>query len=229
MASLRAQISGEGAVSAQTDAPAGKDAPKSEVRQIEEHREPPRADFAEEAPRSGMGVVIFSGVLAAFWVGAAFAYLWGYFGAQNLARLDPQLIGFAAALTFLPPLLFVAAGLALARARALSDTARRPGFGFEQFTRADEGAVQSTQRVGRAVRRELDALSVGLDGAFGRFRALETALEERVAQLEEASARAGVRAESIAQRLHSEREGIDELADRLDDAASRALETLAGR
>src|SRR5258705_13473039 len=61
------------------------------------------------------------------------------------------------------------------------------------------------------------------------MRALETVLEDRVAQLDEASARAAVKAEIIAQRLHSEREGIEDLAGRLDEVSARAAELLAGR
>jgi len=228
MASLRAQISGEGADSAQKDV-ADKDGAKNEVLHMEEPRIPAPVKLADEPPRRRLGIVIFAIVLAAFWVGSAAAYVWGYFGAQNLARLDLQPLGFAAALTFLPPLLFIAAGLALSRALALSDSARRLAYVSEQLTSADETAVQSTQRVGRAVRRELDALSAGLDAAFGRFRALETVLEERIAELEDASARAGVKADRIAERLRAEREGIEDLATRLDEAASRAVEMLAGR
>src|SRR3954468_9222250 len=138
MASLRAQIS-EGADHPPNEAPAAQEPIKNEVLHIEEPRAHTQAAIAAEPARSGIGIIIFASVLAAFWVGAAFAYLWGYFGAQNLARMDLQLIGFAAALTFLPPLLFVAAGLALARARALSDTARRLAYVSEQLTRADEG------------------------------------------------------------------------------------------
>lgn len=229
MASLRTQISGQDTDSAHRDAAPEKDAPKGEVHHIEEPREPVQLQRADENPRSGLAVIIFAAVLSAFWAGGAVAYVWGYFGVQNFARLDLQLLAFAGALTFLPPLLFIAAAFALARARALSDTARRLAYVSEQLTTVDERGVQGTQRLGRAVRRELDALSAGLDGAFGRFRALETALEERVAQLEDASARAGVKAETIAQRLHSERESIEELSQRLDEAALRAAETLAGR
>jgi hypothetical protein len=167
--------------------------------------------------------------MGAFWAGAASAYLWGYVAAQGLSRLDPQVIAFAATVILLPPLLFVAAAFAFARALNMSDTARQLASVSNRLTAADEGAVQNAQRLGRAVRRELDALSDGFDGALGRFRALETALEERIAQLEDAGARAGVRADTIAQRLHAERDGIEELSSRLDEAALRAAEILAGR
>src|SRR6266550_4028226 len=218
MVSLRAQIAGDEKESALA----------TDIHHIDDS--PERAAPTEtDAPRSGMGLLVFASIMAAFWAGAACAYLWGYFGVQGLARLEPQLLSFAAIVTFLPPLLIIASAFALARAQTLSDTARHLADVSDRLTSTDESAVQSAQRLGRAVRRELDALSSGLDGAFGRMRALETALEDRVAQLDEASARAAVKAETIAQRLHSEREGIEDLAARLDDVSARAAELLAGR
>ncbi|HMI97794.1 MAG TPA: hypothetical protein VK479_14870, partial [Micropepsaceae bacterium] len=170
MVSLRAQIGGDEKDSA----------PAKDVHHIDgtpEHTPAPETD----APRrGGRGMLIFAGIMAAFWAGAACAYLWGYFGVQGLARLDPQLLSFVAVVTFLPPLLIVASALALARAQTLSDTARHLAAVSERLTATDENAIQSAQRLGRAVRRELDALSTGLDGAFGRMRALETVLEDRV-------------------------------------------------
>ena len=218
MASLRAQISGD----------AQDAAPKSEVHRIDEPVERP-SEADAQAPARGLGVLAFATVMSAFWAGAASAYLWGYFGLLGLSRLDPQLLSFAATVTFMPPLLFIASAFAFARAQTLSDTARHLASVSDRLTAADDTAVQSSQRLGRAVRRELDALSSGLDGAFGRMRALETALEDRVAQLEDASARAGVKAENIAQRLRAERDGIEELATRLDEVSVRAAELLAGR
>ena len=208
MASLRAQISGD----------AQDAAPKSEVHRIDEPVERP-SEADAQAPARGLGVLAFATVMSAFWAGAASAYLWGYFGLLGLSRLDPQLLSFAATVTFMPPLLFIASAFAFARAQTLSDTARHLASVSDRLTAADDTAVQSSQRLGRAVRRELDALSSGLDGAFGRMRALETALEDRVAQLEDASARAGVKAENIAQRLRAERDGIEELATRLDEVS----------
>jgi hypothetical protein len=111
----------------------------------------------------------------------------------------------------------------------MQESAARLATVSERLTTADESAAGNAQRLGRTVRRELDAMSAGLDAVFGRLRALETALEDRVAQLEDASARAGVKAESIAQRLETEREGIEQLTRRMDEVSSRAAEMLAGR
>ena len=132
-------------------------------------------------------------------------------------------------ITFLPPFLFIAAAYALARASSMADAARKLVTASDRLTTVDETAILGAQRVGRAVRRELDALNAGLDGAFGRMRALETALEDRVAQLEDAGARAGVKAETIAQRLHEERTGIEALVAALGEATTRSAQTFSAR
>jgi hypothetical protein len=230
MVSLRAQMSGEAPDSAPEKSAPEKNAiaQQSEVRHIEAPRERSAAENLTP-PRRGLGILAFGAVMGVFWAGAATAFLWGYFARQALTHIDPQVLAFAATVILLPPFLFIAAAYAFARALTLADTARHLATITHRLTAADESAMQDAQRLGRAVRRELDALSTGLDGTFGRFRALETAVEERVAQLEDAGARAGVRAETIAQRLHAERQGIEDLATRLDEASVRAAELLAGR
>lgn len=226
MSSLRAQLTG-GSDSGPHDA---EDVRPTDV--LKERAPTPKPkDAALPSPKVRASTV-FAVVVAALWAGAASAFLAGYFRAQTLAGLatwDIQFLAFALIVTFLPPLLFIAAGYAVSRAQSMQESAARLATVSERLTTADESAAGNAQRLGRTVRRELDAMSAGLDAVFGRLRALETALEDRVAQLEDASARAGVKAESIAQRLQTEREGIEQLTRRMDEVSSRAAEMLAGR
>ena len=171
----------------------------------------------------------FASVLSAFWIGVWGAYLWGYFGPQGLVTLDLQQMALFASAMALPPFLFIAIAAAFGRAHNMGKTAEALQAAAEHLFTADDTAARSAAKLGRAVRRELDALNAGLDGAFGRMRALETSLENQVAALDEAGARAEVRGEHIAARLTQESQRLENLGDHLSDAASRAAETMAGR
>ncbi|MES2293000.1 MAG: hypothetical protein V4527_06870 [Pseudomonadota bacterium] len=184
---------------------------------------------APVASRFGARALVFALVASFFWMGIWAAYLWGYFGPRGLLALEVQQIALFAATILLPPLLFVAVATAFGLAHRMGGMAHALQDATENLFTTDESISRSAARLGRAVRHELDALNAGLDGAFGRLRALETALQNQIVALDDAGARAEVRGEAIAARLTQERQRLESVSETLSDAASRATETVAGR
>ena len=179
--------------------------------------------------RFGTITLLAATLMGLFWIGVGAAFLWGYLGPGGLIALDPARKALAAAAVLMPPFLFLALAAALARSAAMSDATRVLLAASDRLFAADETAAANAARLARLVRRELDGLNTGLDVAFQRMRTLEAVLEKQISTLDDAGARAQVRGETIAARLHQENTRIEALGDSLNEAAGRAGENVAGR
>lgn len=175
---------------------------------------------------TGLGGLVFAIIIAAFWIGCAAAYLFGYVGPRGWGVLDVQEIALFAAIILAPPVLFVAIAWTFARGQAMGQLVGQLSERVEQLVTADDTSSKTAAKLGRTVRHELDALNAGIDGAFQRLRALENVLQNQIAALDEAGARADVRGEAIATRLMQERERLESIGGLLGEAATRAGETV---
>ena len=184
---------------------------------------------APRKSRFGLVAWLFALVAALFWMGAGGAYLWGFLGLKGILALGPGQGALAAAALFLPPLFFIAIAAAFTVAHRMGRSTEAFQDATRQLFAADETVSRTASRLGRSVRHELDALNAGLDGAFGRLRSLETALENQIAALDEAGARAGVRGEAVAATLAQESQRLEVLSNHLTDAASQAAEIVTNQ
>lgn len=167
-------------------------------------------------------------MLGLLWLGGVAAFLWGYYGPTGLAGVtSPLLAGWAVA-ALLPPALFIAVAWALIRGQALGQTAQALAEVTDRLFTADETAARTAARLGRAVRRELDALNTGLDGAVNRLRALETALQTQISAIDEAGARVQTHSERAGAQLAEQRERLEATAAALSETASKAGVQVAG-
>lgn len=189
----------------------------------------PYGDDGPAKPHAKIAALLAAVVLSSLWASGVGAYLMGYFGARGPAGLDAQQWAIFAIVTIVPPLLFMAVAWVLIRGQAMGEAAEAFAVATEQLFAADETASRTATRIGKAVRRELDALNSGLDTAFSRMQAMQDQLENQISAIDAAGLRLDAHGESLAGRLAGERDRIDAGMNALSDASARVSEKLAGR
>jgi hypothetical protein len=175
-------------------------------------------------PAPGPGPLLAAGAVGAFWLCAAVAYGLGMLGPRGFTALPAQQLVILMTASIAPPILFLLLGWAFVRGEAMRRTAADLADITDRLFTADETAARTAARLARAVRRELDGLNQGLDGAGERLRLLEGTLKGQIIALEEAGSRIELQVGAVGARLGEERARLDAATAWLSDAAMRASE-----
>jgi hypothetical protein len=151
---------------------------------------------------------VAAAVVSAFWVGAAAAFCVGYIGIDGLLALDwPWIAGLFFAVAFPVAFLWFAAQMAR-RAQGLQMASEDMMQIAARLVEPDAAAGREITRLGRAVRREIDALNTGLEGALIRVRTLESSIAEQLGAVEQTARSLEDRGDAIRGTLREERESL---------------------
>lgn len=198
----------------------------------------PAADLAAEddrtplpAPRHHSKIAAFLAavVMSSLWASGVGAYMMGYFGVRGPAALDAQQWAIFTIVAVVPPLLFMAVAWVIIRGQYMGEAAEAFASATEQLFAADETASRTASRIGKAVRRELDALNAGLDTAFIRMQSMQGQLENQIAALDALGGRLDAHGENLSGKLAGERARADAGINAMAEASVRASQAFAVR
>ncbi len=196
------------------------------------------APFADEFPEPqrryhmrapGTRPYQIAAVVSTFWVGSAFAFAFGWLGVEGVLSLEwPWLAGLIFVALFPVTFVWFAAQLAR-RAQGLQFASEDLVQIAARLTEPEGHAGREITRLGRAVRREIDALNTGLEGALLRVRSLESSIAERLSAVEETARNLEERGDILRATLREERENLASVAHTLAADSDRMGEHLKQR
>ncbi len=196
------------------------------------------AAFVEEFPENqrryqmrqpGKQTYVAAAVVSAFWVGSAAAFAFGWLGVDGVLALDwPWLAGLIFVAVFPVTFVWFAAYLSR-RAESLKLASEDLMQIAARLTEPEGHAGREITRLGRAVRREIDALNTGLEGALLRVRSLESSIAERLGAVEETARNLEERGDALRAALREERENLASVAHTLSADSDRMGEHLRQR
>ncbi|MBY0421922.1 MAG: hypothetical protein K2Q06_06425, partial [Parvularculaceae bacterium] len=150
------------------------------------------------------------GSAAGWWQAKGTLDGWSYWQAISIELV---LIG------IIVPFLIFVIGYVLAALMQTHGAAQHIATAAQQFLTPDETAAANAASVGAAVRREMDQLNVGLDGALSRLAAVEAMIRRHVEAIETAGVRIEQRSTGAMAVVASERARLIDLTEQLNQQA----------
>ncbi|MGE0409298.1 MAG: hypothetical protein AB7P23_08565 [Amphiplicatus sp.] len=173
-----------------------------------------------------MAVFFFFAVLVGWPGGNFLAHLyrtgsgagWSYFDSLGLETF---------LLAIFVPVLTILIGYIVSRQQQMMAAAEDIASAAKQFIHPDQHAAENAMSVGAAVRGQMDALNVGLDGALTRLATVEAMIRQHVAAIETASESVETRAAGAVSRVSAERARLIELTEHLNSQADAFAAAIA--
>ncbi len=183
--------------------------------------------------RAGRSVIRSAMLFASVWIVISIAL--GYLalstpkaGAENVASTitSPGFLTLAG-IVIIPVLLIIGFGLILGRAQEMRSAARSMAEVALRLSEPETMASQRIMTIGQAVRREVSAMSEGIERTIARATELETLVHSEVNALERSYSENEVRVRTLVNELSAEREAIINHSERLRSSISGAHDSLA--
>lgn len=183
-------------------------------------RKPPRTPYF-------IALILAAGWVAAgiFLLGALANFEWGALFSVQAYQAAPGLAG-AWVGVLLPPFFFLGLASLVWRAQESSYLARATSQIAIRLIQPETLAADTITTVSQAVRREVEAISEGVERALARASELELAIHNEVTQLERSYSSNEIKMRSIVEDLASQREAINSNAEKVRSAIVVAHEDL---
>ncbi len=161
------------------------------------------------------------------WLGASFAYMYGFFDlGRKWTDLTPiQIAGLALAI-LLPAVLLGLLFYALRQLSNMSAQAAILSRAAFALTQPDDGAIAKTAIMSKAIKTEIDSVDARIDQALARMSSLESVIKDQTTGLTQASASSVQSADEIASRLSTQRLALESIAGTFDDRMAMLTSSL---
>jgi len=161
------------------------------------------------------------------WLGASFAYLYGFFDlGRKWTDLTPIQIAGLILAVLLPAILLGLLFYALKQLSKLSTQAHKLNRAANALTQPDDSVIGKTAIMSKAIKVEIDSVDARIDQALARMNTLESVIQDQTDGLSRATASTSQTADEIASRLSTQRLALETIASTFDDRMAMLTSTL---
>lgn len=161
------------------------------------------------------------------WLGASFAYVYGFFDlGRKWTDLTPIQIAGLALAVLLPAILLGLLFYTLRQLSKMSTQAHNMTRAAYALTHPDDSVVAKAAIMSQAVKTEIDSVDARIDQALTRMSTLENVIKDQTEGLSHATASTAQTADEIASRLSTQRIALETIAGTFDNRMAMLTTTL---